>query len=237
MANFIAQYRQARLSSYLLTVPKVTVCGRVGKMYRHSGLSRVAYKEDGSRRPVITAAIVALNVSVWGILELFGDTLDGAYIAKYGGLYPDFLIYDNEWYRLFTAMFLHFGAQHLANNMVILAAAGCRLEEAAGPFRYLLIYLGAGVTGNIISLYRMLKERDYAVCAGASGAVFGVIGALVWVALRSRGKFEGLTVRGLLFMVALCLYYGITTIGVDNWAHIGGAAGGCFLCILFYRKP
>lgn len=199
--------------------------------------NRILYQEDGTRRPIANIILVALNAAVWCVLEISGDTLDGAYIAECGGLYPDFLIYDGEWYRLFTSMFLHFGAQHLANNMILLAAAGGRLEQAVGAFRYLVIYLGAGLAGSILSLYAMLRTGDYAVSAGASGAVFGIIGALVWAAIRNKGRFEGLTTKGLLLMTALCLYYGITTAGVDNWAHIGGAAGGFFLCILCYRKP
>lgn len=188
-----------------------------------------------SKRAVINIALVVLNVAVWCILELLGDTLDGGYIAGCGGMYPD-LVINGEWYRLFTAMFLHFGAEHLANNMILLAAAGGKLEAAVGSVRYLIIYIGAGLAGNILSLYVMMRTGDYAVCAGASGAVFGIIGALAWAAIRNKGRFEGLTTKGLLFMIALCLYYGITTAGVDNWAHVGGMIGGFFLCILLYRK-
>lgn len=202
----------------------------------YSVWKRVLYQENGEKRPVANIILVTINVAVWCVMELCGDTQNGEYIAEYGGVYPDFLIYGNEWYRLFTAMFLHFGAQHLANNMILLAAAGGRLERAVGTVKYLLIYLGAGMTGNLLSFYRMYHTGEYAVCAGASGAVFGMIGALVWAAIRNRGKIEGLTAKGLLFMTALCMYYGITTAGIDNWAHAGGAAGGFFLCILFYRN-
>lgn len=193
--------------------------------------------ENDGKHAVVNIILVALNVVIWCILEILGDTLDGAYIAQYGGLYPDFLIYGGEWYRLITAMFLHFGAQHLANNMIILAAAGGKLERAVGGLRYLIIYLGGGLVGNLLSLYIMVRTGEYAVCAGASGAVFAMIGALVWVAICNKGKISGLNTKGLLFMIALCLYYGITTAGVDNYAHIGGVVGGFFLCILCYRKP
>ncbi len=193
-------------------------------------------QERQTKRAAVTIALVIINTAVWCIMELFGDTLDGAYIAEHGAMYPE-IINTGEWYRLFTAMFLHFGAEHLANNMILLAAAGGRLEHAAGSVRYLIIYLGSGLLGNAVSLYSMLQTGDYAVCAGASGAVFGIIGGLVWAAVRNRGNFEGLSLKGLLLMIALCMYYGITTAGVDNWAHAGGAAGGFFLCVLLYRKP
>ncbi|MCI9019343.1 MAG: rhomboid family intramembrane serine protease [Eubacterium sp.] len=195
---------------------------------------------EGSEKDTKLAAasilLVIINTAVWCILELRGDTRSGAYIARYGGMYPEALLYGGEWHRLFTSMFLHFGAEHLANNMILLAAAGSRLERETGPFRYLAIYLGAGLAGNLLSFYMMMQTGDYAVCAGASGGVFGIIGALIWAAIRNKGKFQGLTLKGLVLMTALCMYYGITSAGVDNWAHAGGAAGGFFLCVLLYRK-
>ncbi|MDE6888862.1 MAG: rhomboid family intramembrane serine protease [Eubacterium sp.] len=193
------------------------------------------YEEARPKRPLVNIILVIFNVVVWCVMELLGDTLDGSYIAKYGGMVPD-LVLEGEWYRLFTAMFVHFGAEHLANNMILLGAAGGRLETVIGSFRYLILYLGAGLTGNLLSFYIMERTSDMAVCAGASGAVFGMIGGLVWAAVRNKGRIEGLTLKGLLFMIALCLYYGITTAGVDNWAHLGGALGGFVLCILLYRK-
>lgn len=193
------------------------------------------YKEERPKRPLVNIILVIFNVVVWCVMELLGDTLDGAYIAKYGGMVPN-LVLEGEWYRLFTAMFVHFGAEHLANNMILLGAAGGRLEAVIGSFRYLILYLGAGLTGNLLSFYIMERTGDMAVCAGASGAVFGMIGGLVWAAVRNKGRIEGLTLKGLLFMIALCLYYGITTAGVDNWAHLGGALGGFVLCIFLYRK-
>ncbi len=193
------------------------------------------YEEERPKRPLVNIVLVIFNVVVWCVMELLGDTLDGAYIAKYGGMVPN-LVLEGEWYRLFTAMFVHFGAEHLANNMILLGAAGGRLEAVIGSFRYLILYLGAGLTGNLLSFYIMERTGDMAVCAGASGAVFGMIGGLVWAAVRNKGRIEGLTLKGLLFMIALCLYYGITTAGVDNWAHLGGALGGFVLCILLYRK-
>ena len=195
---------------------------------------KLTEQEQKKKMPVVNIALVVINVAVWCIMELLGDTLDGAFIAEYGGMHPQLLL-NGEWYRLFTAMFVHFGAEHLANNMILLAAAGGRLEMEVGHVRYLFIDLGSGSAGNLLSYSVMMRTGEYAVCAGASGAVFGMIGALVWVSVRNKGKFEGLTTRGLLFMIALCLYYGITTAGVDNWAHIGGAVCGFLLCLFLCK--
>lgn len=195
------------------------------------------YRENGKPRAIMNLTIVVINVAIWCVMELLGITLSGNYIASHGGMYAKAVLERGEWYRLFTAMFIHFGADHLANNMIILAATGDKLEDAVGKWKYLIIYLGAGILGNLLSLYEMVTVGNNAVGAGASGAIFGVIGALVWIAFRNQGKFEDLTTKGLLLMIALCLYYGITSTGVDNWAHIGGAIGGFFLCVIFYRKP
>ena len=75
-----------------------------------------------------------------------------------------------------------------------------------------------------------------AVSAGASGAIFGIIGALLYVAIRNRGRIGEISGKGLVFMVVLTLYYGFTSGGVDNMAHIGGLAAGFLMGVLLYRK-
>ena len=77
---------------------------------------------------------------------------------------------------------------------------------------------------------------EYAVSAGASGAVFGIIGALLYVVIRNKGQIGTISGRGLVFMVILSLYYGFTSSGVDNLAHIGGLIAGFVLGVLLYWK-
>ncbi len=190
------------------------------------------------RLPVISILLVAVNVLVFFILSLSGDTEDASFMAEHGAMYPSFVLEDGEWYRMFTSMFLHFGIVHLMNNMVMLFFAGRYLEEAVGRLWYLLIYLLAGLGGNLVSLFVMQQTNDVAVSAGASGAIFGVIGGLLCVAIINRGRFENLTTRGLILMIALSLYYGFTSTGVDNWCHVGGLICGFVLtAVLFpYRS-
>ena len=101
--------------------------------------------------------------------------------------------------------------------------------------KYLLIYLLSGLGGSLLSMVYMLKTGDMAVSAGASGAIFGVIGALLYLVIRNKGRIGTLTTRGLVLMIALCLYYGFTATGVDNWCHIGGLVMGFLLAVLLYR--
>ena len=82
----------------------------------------------------------------------------------------------------------------------------------------------------------MLYNNDFAVSAGASGAIFGLVGALVWIVIANRGFYEGISRQQAVFMVILMIYYGVSTQGVDNWAHGGGLAGGFVISIVLYRK-
>ena len=133
-------------------------------------------------------------------------------------------------------MFLHFGFQHLMNNMVILVLVGWNLELEIGKIRFLLIYILSGLGGNILSAWWEVLTADYAISAGASGAVFGTIGALLYVAIRNHGRIGEISGRGLVFMIIISLGYGFSSGGVDNMAHIGGLLTGFVSGILLYRK-
>lgn len=185
---------------------------------------------------VCTIILIAVNVAVFFILSLFGDTEDAVFMMQHGAMYSDFVIQDHEYYRLFTCLFLHFGIEHLLNNMVILGALGWNLELQTGKIRFLLIYFGSGLFGNVVSLIFHGAVQEYTVSAGASGAIFGLMGALLWVVIANHGRLGRLSGRGMLVMVALSLYFGLSSSGVDNYAHIGGLVCGFLLALILYRK-
>ena len=185
---------------------------------------------------VCTIILIAVNVAVFFFLSLFGDTEDAVFMMQHGAMYSDFIIQDREYYRLFTCLFLHFGIEHLLNNMVILGALGWNLELQTGKIRFLLIYFGSGLFGNVVSLIFHGAAQEYTVSAGASGAIFGLMGALLWVVIANHGRLGRLSGRGMLVMVALSLYFGLSSSGVDNYAHIGGLVCGFLLALILYRK-
>lgn len=131
-----------------------------------------------------------------------------------------------RWYEIITSLFMHFGISHLLNNMVLLLYVGCELEDRIGSLRYFILYLLAGICGNFASLWYYHSIGEAVVSAGASGAIFGVIGALFVVLLKQGKNSQNLTPKRLLFLAGITIYYGMTTIGVDNAAHIGGFLGG-----------
>ena len=179
--------------------------------------------------------IIGVNIIVFALMEIFGDTDNITFMLKCGAAYTPWIL-DGQWYRLFTSMFLHFGVSHLLNNMVLLLFLGDMLEEAAGKWRYLLIYLGGGLAGNIVSLLMDYRTGEMVVSAGASGAVFAVIGGIFVILIKQRGKVENLTLPRLVFVIFLSIYHGFQSTGIDNAAHIGGLLGGIILAFFVYRK-
>ena len=170
--------------------------------------------------------IVAINVLVFIVFSIIGNTEDVQFMLTHGACFAP-LVEEGEVYRLFTAMFLHFGVEHLIGNMLLLIFLGDTLERVVGSVRYLIIYLLGGLGGNVLSCCIALCRKNYAVSAGASGALFAVIGALVYLVLRKRGDVEGISGKRLLLMAALSIAQGFTAAGIDGYAHIGG-----FLCVM-----
>ena len=183
-----------------------------------------------------TILLAAVNVIVFLVLSFLGMTEDGEFMLKHGAMYVPYLIQRGEYYRLFSSMFLHFGYDHLVNNMIVLVAMGWNLELDIGKVKFLIVYFVSGLAGNVLSAWWDIQTGSMAISAGASGAIFGIIGALLYVAIRNRGRIGDISGRGLVFMIVLTLYYGFTSGGVDNMAHIGGLLAGFLSGVLLYRK-
>lgn len=183
-----------------------------------------------------TVLLAAVNIIVFFVLTAQGMTEDGMFLLEHGAMYVPKVLEDGEYYRLFTSMFLHFGFEHLMNNMVTLVLIGWNLEIEIGKFKLLLIYIFSGLGGNVLSAWYEYRAEDYAISAGASGAIFGMIGALLYVAIRNRGRIGDISGKGIVFMIIISLYYGFTSSGVDNLAHIGGLITGFLSGVLLYWK-
>ena len=191
-------------------------------------------KKELSKEPV-TAVLLLLNIIIFLVTDFTGGTDNTIHMLECGAAYPPFIMENGEYYRLFTCMFLHFGIEHLANNMLVLFVLGQRLEPVVGKIRFLLIYFLGGIGGNLISLVFDIKGGNYAVSAGASGAVFAVMGAMIWVVIRNRGRLQDISTRQMLVMAAFSLYFGLASSGVDNAAHVGGMICGILLAVVLYH--
>lgn len=192
--------------------------------------------DEMRRSPVcwMNYIIIGINIVVFVLVEATGSSLDAAHMVKWGAAYTP-LIKQGEYYRLFTCMFLHFGIEHLLNNMFLLFFVGYYLEQSMGKIWYLIIYLGGGLLGSLSSWAMEIAQGTEIVSAGASGAIFAVLGALVIIVWGYRGHKGNLSVRRLLAMIAFSVYVGFRSTGVDNLAHVGGLIGGALLALFPVR--
>ena len=177
--------------------------------------------------------MVLINVVVYIALEIIGNTESAVFMLSHGAAYVP-LIRNGEYYRLFTAMFLHFGLIHLIYNMIALVAMGDELEAKTGAVRYLIIYIIGGLAGNLASMFWDMRTGEYGVSAGASGAVFAVLGAVFCIVIRERG-LESAMAKRMAFVTVLMIAQGVIDGNVDNAAHVGGVVAGFLLCLLLYR--
>ena len=176
------------------------------------------------KRPVVTWVLLVANIVVWLAMELAGGSKSVEVLQDFGALHGP-LIASGEYWRLFTAMFLHVGLMHLLVNGVLLLILGRMVEAIYGRASFTIIYVVAGLFGSVAS-YLM---NPIATGAGASGAIFGVLGAFGAFFLARRdvlGEMGRQTFLGIAILAAIQLLYGFDRPGVDNWAHIGGLVAG-----------
>ncbi len=193
-------------------------------------------EEFRERKNKVTIILCGINCFVFLGLTCIGMTEDASFMMEHGAMYVPYFIDNQEYYRIFTSMFLHFGIEHLGSNMLLLLIIGSMTEEELGSVKYLILYLLAGLAGNALSLVGSLIMNSFSVSAGASGAIYGTVGALLWIVIRNRGRVKTITTRGIVVVIGFSIYYGISSSGIDNLAHIGGLASGFILAILLYRK-
>ena len=178
-------------------------------------------------RPLVTWVLLGINVVLWIVLNISGASDDPNVLLRFGAMFGP-LVAKGEYWRLFSAMFLHVGLMHLVFNGFSLIIFGRIVESIYGKFQFLILYILAGLFGSAFSY--MLNS--IAIGIGASGAIFGVIGALVaffFTQSRNSGKMSKANLYGILMLAGINLFYGLITPGIDNWAHIGGFIAGVAL--------
>lgn len=190
-----------------------------------------------SKKSYVNIALIALNVIYFLFLETVGSSENTLFMIQHGAMYEPLVMEQKEYYRLLTAVFMHFGISHIGNNMLILFIMGDNLERALGHVKYLMFYLVCGIGANVVSLWANLTNGVTVVSAGASGAIFGVIGGLLYAVMINHGHLEELSMRQLVIMILFSLYFGFTSAGVNNTAHVAGLIIGILTAIVLYRKP
>ena len=190
------------------------------------------------REAPITVALVVVNVLVFATMLGFGaglghssNSVQLTWGANFGPATQD-----GQWWRLATAMFLHFGVVHLGLNMWALWDVGRLMEQLYGRWRFTVLYLGSGVAGNLLSL---VLQGNKAVSGGASGAVFSLYGALLVFLWRERQHVQRREFRWLFgaatVFTLVTLGMGLAIPGIDNAAHVGGLVCGALMAQVLAR--
>jgi len=149
-------------------------------------------------------------------------------LYKFGALVNINFIGTNyiELFRLVSSVFLHAGLLHLMCNMYSLYVIGPQLESFFGKTKFLFIYIGSGIIGNLLSLCFL---PDNVVSVGASGAIFGLLGSLIYFGYHYRVYLSGVIKSQIIPLIILNLGIGFVASGINNFAHIGGLIGGILL--------
>mgnify|MGYP001294657592 CR=1 FL=1 len=189
------------------------------------------------RQPVMTFLLTGTNVLLFFLQALSARVGSAAALRQWGAVSWELVAVGGEYWRLFASMFLHMSFEHLLSNMFSLIVIGQVTEAALGHIPFLAVYLLSGTGASVFSLwfYHLLNQN--VISAGASGAIFGILGALLAAAVRRHGSVNGISRGRILLLVLLMAYSGYTAVSVDNAAHLSGLAFGFLLGLLFCRRP
>lgn len=191
-------------------------------------------KDIGDYFALMNTVIIIINIIIFLYVDLNHSSENWDWLLECGAMYAPYVLEEGEYYRFLTSMFLHSGIGHLSGNMLMLWFIGGTLEQAIGKFRYVLIYFTSGILAGITSLGYNMLIGDSPVSVGASGAIFGVVGALVYVVCVTRGKGIHLTPRQIIVFAVLSLYSGVANETVGNAAHFGGFVSGLLLMAILH---
>ncbi|MDP4126866.1 MAG: rhomboid family intramembrane serine protease [Bacillota bacterium] len=186
---------------------------------------KTVYLETNSRVgkrsvPLITYVFLGINLLVFLLMSLTGGSTDQRVLIAFGAKVNS-LIQAGEIWRFLTSMFIHIGILHLVFNLYALWSLGPLAEESFGHLRFSMIYILSGLGGSIASFL-----FSTALSAGASGAIFGLLGALLFFSYQKPNLWKSGLGINLIVVILVNLAFGLLQPGIDNFAHLGGLITG-----------
>ncbi len=187
----------------------------------------------------ITYGLIGLNLLFYAVSIFYtGSVVDmpAGGLVDLGAVYGPFVVVEGEWWRLLTAMFLHGGMTHLLMNMFSLYIIGRPMELYFSPKSYLSLYLLTGIVGGLVSIV----VHPETVAIGASGAIFGVFGALsgyFFAYRRELGEHAHQFMKDFALIIGINLVIGFTIPNIDVSAHAGGLVSGLIGGLIVARHP
>lgn len=171
----------------------------------------------------VTYTLILINLAVFLLMTLAGGSANYKILILFGAK-VNVLIEAGQYWRLLTSVFIHIGFTHLLFNIYALIALGKFTEKIFGHGKMIFIYLFSGLTGSLFSFL-----FSPSISAGASGAIFGLLGALVAYGWKNSLLWRSGLITNLLIVLGINLFFGLVAQGIDNYAHLGGLLGG-ILC-------
>lgn len=174
----------------------------------------------------ISFLFIFILTGIWIFLEYQGGSTDVNVLMQYGAMNTAYILATHQYYRLFTSMFLHIGFAHLAFNVFALYIFGSRLEKYVNVWRYVLIYVFSGLIGSLFSFAGSYLSGTNSVAAGASGAIYGLLAAVLVLSNASKQPIDGLSSYTIWLVFIFGIVYSVMDQNIDAMAHVGGFIGG-----------
>ncbi|MBY7143372.1 rhomboid family intramembrane serine protease [Virgibacillus sp. NKC19-3] len=172
-------------------------------------------------KPFLTYLLLGINIILFFIFESTGSSTSIDHLIEFGAKYNPAIVEEGQWWRIISSMFLHIGFLHLLMNMLAVYYLGTLVERMYGSWRFFVIYFLAGIAGGLASFAFSTN-----VSAGASGALFGLFGAILFFGCIHKKLFFQTMGSGVLLLIGINIVFGFTISQIDMGAHLGGLIGG-----------
>lgn len=189
--------------------------------------------ENMKTRPIVTYAIVIINIVVFLLMTFDGGSTNSETLVRYGAKFGPAIVGLGQYWRLITPIFLHIGLTHLVMNTLIVYFLGQELEGIYGSLRFAILYLLSGMMGNLASF-----AFNYAISAGASTSIFGMFASTIALGRQNpRNSYFQRLSQQYVALVVINFIFGLFSSGTDLMGHIGGFAGGYLMAYVVEKRP
>lgn len=185
----------------------------------------------------VTSILLLIMIVYFVLITLNGGTTNSQALVKFGAFFPPFISEYHQYYRFITSIFIHIGLTHILFNGYALYIFGTQIEKVMGQGKYLLFFLLTGIGGNLLTYIVSFKSMSSfaTVSAGASGSLFGILGAFLYLIRHHRNMISEAGRKNILSMLGLNLALTILVPNISITAHFGGLIAGYLLSFIFIK--
>ena len=197
---------------------------------------RINKIQENNEKPYLTYILIVINILVFINMEISGGTTNNYNLVKFGAIDAFSFFKKGEYYRMITSMFIHIGFTHLFFNCCSLYILGIRLEKYMKKWQYLILYIMSGIIGGLTSITIDMLNNRVIISAGASGAIYGILGAILIYSYIYKTQIGELSYYIIILMLIIGIAIGCMNTSISNNAHIGGFVGGSLIAYIYSLK-